>query len=258
MERSLYCVHHHCFDLAKSGYVNLLPSDQKRTKIPGDNKQMVAARTDFLNRGYYQPLVDGLDALLRNFSGGRVLDAGCGEGYYTDALFQLWKARGFPLQIAGVDISKFALDRAAKRNPEIAFAVASIFHLPVAAESCDLLLNLFAPYCREEFLRVLKPDGLYCMVIPGTYHLWELKQAIYDTPYPNAVKDFSLDGWSLAGHESVHAEILLTSPEDIRCLFAMTPYSYKTSRSGTARLEKLTQLRTQIAFELLLYRKAPK
>ena len=46
------CENHHCFDVARSGYVNLLPPSASG-KRHGDDKRMVAARTAFLSRGYY-------------------------------------------------------------------------------------------------------------------------------------------------------------------------------------------------------------
>ncbi len=222
---------------------------------------MVRARQEFLNAGYYQPLCRALCmALIRLCASQKgqcihVLDAGCGEGYYTTQIAQaLWQA-DIMAEISGVDISKFALDKAARKNSQITYAVASIFHLPVADQSLDLLLNLFAPYCNEEFARVLRPGGLMALVIPGEAHLWELKQTVYDQPYRNTVKGYELDGFTLQEKQEVSTVIHLRSQKDIDNLFKMTPYYYKTSEQGYRRISQLDTLDTQIQFESLFYRK---
>ena len=131
------CPGGHSFDLAAAGYVHLLPANRKHSQNPGDDKAMVAARSDFLDRGYYAPLRDALCKLALRSTGDRpapaLLDSGCGEGYYTTALFQALAREGRAPSAAGVDISKFALRRAARRLKEGEFAVASVYRLPLAA-----------------------------------------------------------------------------------------------------------------------------
>ncbi len=255
--RSLICTKGHTFDAARSGYVNLLPVSRKRTKDPGDNAQMVQARRAFLGAGYYQPLCARLCEVMEQcaVSGGTLLDAGCGEGYYTRHVAKHLEACNMAMQVCGVDIAKCAVDAAAKSCKRASFAVGSVFHLPVQEESCDVLMSLFAPYCGSEFQRVLKEKGRMLLVIPGKWHLMGLKEAIYETPYPNEVQDYHLDGFSFLGAEHVDAEIFLPCAEDIRNLFSMTPYYYKTGRAEHARLQALEQLRTQISFEILQYEK---
>jgi len=254
--KSFLCPQRHCFDIAKSGYVNLLTADRMNSALPGDNKLMVQARKKFLDKGYYKPLADVLcsTALRYAKSGCTVLDAGCGEGYYTEKIAQALEDMN--AEILGIDISKFAADYAARRTKAALFAAASVFHLPVGTESCDIVTSLFAPWCGEEVHRVLKRDGVLIMVIPSERHLWQLKCAIYDEPYPNAVKDYALEGFEFLGAEKVGGEIFLPSNEDIKALFSMTPYFYKTGTEGHERLERLENLTTEIGFEVLAYRKA--
>ena len=147
-----------------------------------------------------------------------------------------------------------AADAAAKRCPHAHFAVGSVYHLPVADKCCDMLMTIFAPYCGEEYHRVLHKGGTMMMVIPGQQHLWGLKEAIYDVPYPNAVRDYALDGFELIQAEYVDSWLKLDNPADIQNLFQMTPYYYKTGREEHARLEQLESLSTQISFEILQYR----
>lgn len=251
--KSYVCSNRHCYDTAKSGYVNLLLANQMNSALPGDNKLMVQARKSFLDKGYYEPLAKALCRTVSEYAseGCKILDAGCGEGYYTEKI-----AEACPdAEIVGIDISKNAADYAARRTKAVKFAVGSVFHLPVADESCDVLTTLFAPYCGEEFLRVLKKDGVMIMVIPAERHLWQLKCAVYDKPYLNEVKDFALQGFELVGNEAVSDEITMPCTEDITALFSMTPYYYKTGVEGQQRLEMLNALTTEIAFEILVYKK---
>lgn len=249
-EKSCYtCRNGHSFDKAKSGYVNLLLNHTSKT-VHGDNKLMIQARREFLDRGYYEPLKNALcNTVQRYFNGGAVLDAGCGEGYYTSAV----KAALPEADMYGIDISKTAADFSAKRCKSASFAAASVFHIPVADKSCGMLITLFAPYCGEEFQRVLRDEGTMIMVIPSEMHLWELKQAVYDVPYKNKVKPYELDGFELAEKQRISYKIKLSSQQDIKSLFSMTPYYYRTGRMQQERLESLDSLETQVDFELLVY-----
>lgn len=255
------CRKGHRFDRARSGYMHLLPANRKHAKNPGDDKLMVDARRKFLDKGYYRPLADTVSRLAGEWLANLphqtpcVLDAGCGEGYYTTLLYDALCQRGMEPDILGVDISKLALDKAAKRQKAIFYVVASVFHLPAPDACCDLLCSLFSPYCSEEYQRVIRPGGAMLLVIPGENHLWELKQAIYERPYKNQVKPFALEGFTLLDHMQVHDIIYLAEHNDIENLFKMTPYYYKTSEQDQARLLGRGELTTQIEFEVLLYRK---
>lgn len=252
---SLLCKNRHCYDKAKSGYVNLLTSDQMNSRLPGDNKLMVQARRAFLNKGYYSVLAEALCGKVMEYAKNscKILDAGCGEGYYTAEIAKA--SEGIAEKIVGIDISKFAADYAARRTKSAEFAVASVFHLPVETESCDILTTLFAPFCKEEFIRVLKPGGIMIMVIPSERHLWQLKCAVYENPYLNEVKDTDIEMFELLSRDTVTGEIFIDNSEDINALFSMTPYFYKTDIAGSERLAKLDSLATEIGFEILTYRK---
>lgn len=259
--KTFVCPAGHSFDRAKSGYVNLLMPGSKHSAQPGDDKRMVEARSAFLNAGYYQPLLAAVtESACRHLplqNGVSLLDAGCGEGYYTAGVDQALREKGLDPQITGVDISKLAVNKAAKRCKNLTLAVASVFHLPVKTESCDLFLNLFAPFCLPEILRTLKPEGKLLLVIPGERHLWELKQAVYDDPYLNQVKDFGIEGMELLEQKELSWHMEVNRSEDIDHLFQMTPYYYKTSQEGYHRLLSLPSLRTSVQFHLLVYRKQP-
>ena len=257
--KAFHCPAGHSFDRAKSGYVNLLMPGSKHSVQPGDDKRMVDARAAFLNEGYYRPLLSSVVEMVgRHISpkgNGEILDAGCGAGYYTAGVDQAVREAEVPCRITGVDISKLAVNKAAKRCKNLTLAVASVFHLPVQSESCDLFLNLFAPFCLPEIRRVLKPEGKLLLVIPGERHLWELKQVVYESPYLNEVKDFGLEGMELLDQQELSWQMEVRKTEDIDHLFQMTPYYYKTSREGYQRLLSCETLRTSVQFYLLVYGK---
>ena len=259
------CRNGHSFDLASSGYLHLLPSSRMHAKIPGDNKQMVRARREFLSKGYYQPVSDALNAAVLEYCKKNVplqmVDAGCGEGYYTNRLAQACADAGQEFSMVGIDISKFAVDAAAKaaaRLPEIApkvqYAVASVFELPVKDHSCHVVTNLFAPVCIEEYRRVLKRGGILVFAVTSTRPLWQLKERIYDEPYENEKFDHVYEGFEMVGKQKVSATISLPCQEDIDHLFTMTPYYYKSSVETTARLHALGTLDTEIDVDIITYR----
>ena len=255
-EHSYVCVKGHSFDIARSGYVNLLLSKHVGKTVHVDNKLMVNARREFLEKGYYAPLMDALCDKAEEFFKGRVLlDAGCGEGYYTTAIYERFEKSDIAAVMFGIDISKAAAEAAAKRKNSITFAAASVFHMPVADLSCDMLVTMFAPYCGEEYLRVLKKGGIMIMAIPSEDHLWELKQAIYDTPYKNKVKPYELDGFDLADKVRITYDMQIDNHDDIMSLFSMTPYFYRTGREQQERLAGINSICTKADFELLIYRR---
>lgn len=251
------CPQGHSFDRAAAGYVHLLPANKKHAKDPGDDKGMAAARNRFLSGDYYAPLSQALAslALTHTPDAPQILDAGCGEGYYSAALFQRLVQAGKRPRMAGVDLSKHALRRAAKRAPEIEFAVASVYDLPVADETADLLVNCFSPLALEEFLRVLRPGGIYCYVVPGAQHLWQLKQVLYQKPYPNQEKRIPYPGLEYLQVTDVDDVIRLSNPQTIWDLFQMTPYFWKTPKEGADRLAALDHLETAISFRIHVFRK---
>ncbi len=244
------CGKGHSFDLAREGYVNLLPANRRHSAFPGDDREMVAARTRFLDGGWYEPLRKCLCALTDEAPGEApaLLDAGCGEGYYTSALCGAMLKRGG--HAAGVDLSKAAAKRAAKRCPNAEIAVSSVYHLPVPDESIDILVDCFSPLAAEEFRRVLKPGGLFLYVVPGPKHLWELKEVLYDAPYENTEKQVDYPGFRFAGLEPVETAFTLRGTEDIQALFHMTPYTWKTAREGAERLREREEMRVTAQFRI--------
>ena len=256
-DRAYRCGNGHSYDIAKEGYTYLLPPNQKHSAAPGDDKGMAAARRDFLSKGYYTPLSNTLctEILARSGASPAILDTGCGEGWYTAGIFRTLTEAGKDPRMAGTDISKFILRYAAKREKGVEFAVASSYHLPVADETADILLNCFSPLALEEFRRVLKPGGTFLYVVPAADHLWELKQVLYEKPYPNEEKETPYEGFTYETIVPVDARIHLENQADIHALFQMTPYYWKTPKAGAERLAALDHLDCRIAFRVHIFRK---
>lgn len=247
----------HRYDVAREGYVHLLPANRLHSKAPGDDKTMAAARARFLSGGHYAHLRDALTALALAYTPDRptVLDSGCGEGYYTGAVHAALRDAGKAPRTAGVDLSKPSLKHAAKREREAEFAVASVYHLPVADRSIDLLLNCFSPLALDEFRRVLQPGGVFLYVVPGPRHLWEMKEVLYDRPYKNPDEAVAYDGFAYLDIRSPERAITLEGAA-IMDLFRMTPYAWKTPRAGIERLTALKTLTVQAQFRVHAFRKA--
>ncbi|MBE6536846.1 MAG: methyltransferase domain-containing protein [Ruminococcaceae bacterium] len=247
------CALGHSYDKSRFGYYNLLLGASSGTH--GDNKEMVLARREFLSRGFYLPLASRVGELCEGVlsNKGIILDAGCGEGYYTSIIREKCKSKFS--KIAVFDISKDAVREAAKKKCADEYAVASAYHMPTEDESVDLIVNTFSPLAKDEVYRSLKKGAYFIMAIPAEEHLYGLKAAIYDTPYKNEVADTSLEGFTLVAKEELKYPIYLNTESDIRALFMMTPYAYRTSALGRERVLSLKELKTDAHFLILTYRK---
>ena len=261
MESSYRCWGGHSFDIAAAGYTHLLPVNKMNSKNPGDDKAMVASRTAFLDAGYYRPLRDALCCATlacctdpeQNYT---LFDCGCGEGYYTAGIAEALHRAGLTFRMGGIDISKHALRKAAKRLPDAEFAVASAYDLPMSDGCIDLLFNVFSPMAREEFLRVLRPGGHLIYVVPSARHLWDMKALLYKTPYENEADRKDYEGFVHEQTIEVRETICLQGSDHIMALFGMTPYAHKTPKAGIEHLQSLDTLDTAIGFDVHIYRKA--
>lgn len=261
---SAKCPKNHSFDISARGYLNLLLSQHKNVKDPGDSKEMVAARRDFLNSGAYEPLLEGLcraaEELCGDILSPVIADCGCGECYYTAGIYDFLTERGRSPEIFGVDISKNALSAAKARigGRNISAAVASVFRLPIQSASVDLAGVIFAPFHTEELRRILKPQGAVIAAIPAARHLFGLKAVIYEKPYLNEVRPYGIEGFEFLGKDELSYTLKLEAQEQLNALFMMTPYYYKTSPRDSNKVYSYfgtsSVLETEAAFEILKYR----
>lgn len=258
-DRSAFCCGEkkHCFDFSSSGYLNLAT----RYSGGGDSKSAVRARTAFLESDYYLPIAQKLCEIVNNYSeNGIVIDAGCGEGYYTNIL-----ARSRKGDVLGFDLSKFAIDHAAKaaRCNEIqnaSYSVANIFELPIKDSCADTIINVFAPCASDEFSRVLRENGILVLCGAGENHLYELKKIIYDDVYINGKRN-DLPSESMfcqIDKQMLSFEAEIDGNEMIDSLFSMTPYYWRTSVDDKAKLNGIEHLKTRVEVEFYVYKKIRK
>ncbi len=253
-ENSLKCGEGHSYDVSKDGYVNLLISN-KKSGAHGDNKEMISARRRFLSLGHYSLIVDKLCEIISDFckengiNTPTILDAGCGEGYYSGRIYENLSVRltDSPI-IFAADVSKDAVAKAAKSYKAVNFSVASVNKLPFDTETFDVVLSLFAPLSEAEFERVLKRGGLLITVSPSENHLMGLKSVIYDTPYKNPPSTFVPTMLRKVNEEIITGEMTLKTNESVMDLFSMTPYYYNTSDSDKEKLKTVSELETEIGF----------
>lgn len=245
----LSCENGHCFDTAREGYINLL-TGSKAGSLTGDNRDMARNRKSFLDKGYFQVIATELCRIINAQTTGTVLDICCGEGYYSEFI-----CRNTAAAVYGFDLSKEMVRLAAKRKCGAKFFVANMSDIPVSDGFADCAVHLFAPFCEKEFERTVRPGGCLISVCPGKEHLWELKRAIYDTPYENEEARPALPGFELEDTLNIKAVIHLGSNEDIRELFRMTPYYYHTSPDDKAKLSALDRLETTVDFYMRIYRR---
>lgn len=231
------CPQNHSFDKAKSGYVNLFPVQFKKSKAPGDDKAMVQARRAFHQLNAYQPLKQrmvelALDTLkhsekLKVKTPIHIFDAGCGEGSYLNEMVNGLCEKGISCVGAGSDISKIAVDLAAKAFKSEQFVVASSFDLPLENYSQDIMIQVFAPGNDAEYVRLLSDEGILITVDPSYDHLYEIKSLVYDSPRKHTPNHTNRDGLELVNRERLTFTIDLVDNEHALALIKMTPFYWK-------------------------------
>jgi 23S rRNA (guanine745-N1)-methyltransferase len=173
-ERRLVCERGHTFDVSRSGYLNLLQPQDRRSRVPGDTPEAVQARRRFLDRGHTEPLVRALVAMLPLANGASLVDAGCGEGHHLAAF-----RRAYDIDAHGIDISVAAIELAARRWRDCTWIVANADRfLPYADGSLDAVTSITARLNAPEFRRVLRDDGTLLVALPAPDDVIELREAI--------------------------------------------------------------------------------
>jgi len=251
-QHSLCCGNNHQFDRAKQGYYNLLPVQHKKSKQPGDSKEMIAARSDFLAGDYYQPLAQKLAETIEALQlvpPVTMLDIGCGEGYYSRQIKQHLPN----INQYGIDIAKPAIIKAAKADQLGHYAVASSDKLPLSDSSIDLIMKVYAPANDDELLRVLTDKGLLLTVTPAARHLWQLREFIYQDVREHDTQDTQFTGFSLAQSQRLSYEITPTAAHRI-ALLQMTPFAWRANECVTEQIANAANLTIELDFVINLYR----
>ena len=250
--KTFRCSNNHCFDQAKEGYVNLLPVHFKHSLSPGDNKEMVQARRQFLAQGYYQPLADLITSLYQKYCNAKecnLLDAGCGEGYYTQ------QHKTDVNSVYGVDIAKNAIRLAAKSHKNCHFSVATLSKLPFEDSFFNWIYSIYAPILEQEFTRVLAPDSYLLTVTPAENHLWELKQLIYRQPKQHNTQKAPIEHLTLVHEQQLNYQMDFSNTEDATNLLAMTPFAFKATEEISQSLAKQKAFKCQADFLIRIYQK---
>lgn len=242
------CAKNHSFDVARQGYVNLLPVSGKKSLSPGDNELMTNARREFLLGGYYDKLLNKICGLLEIFNVQTLVDSGCSEGYYTKNMAKHCKT------VYAYDISKSAVKLAAAEDKTSRYFVASAFHIPLQNEMADAVTKIFAPDSPKEFSRILNKNGVLIEVIPGEEHLLEIKQRLYEEVYLNKIEKAQKESFEILTEERLKYSFVPTK-EGLENLFKMTPYYYKTAKSGENNLLKGESFEITADFIIRVYKK---
>ena len=251
IDRRFVCENRHSFDIARQGYVNLLPVQQKHSLTPGDTREQVLSRRSFLESGFYAPIADALICAARKYGvSGCLLDVGCGEGWYSAQL-----AASMDAELVGFDISKEAVRCAAAKYKQATWLCASAADIPVASGSAGLVTSLFALTMPEEFHRVLKEKGLFFQVLAAQDHLLGLKSIIYPQlllKEKDSVPD--VPGFDLLESRPIRFTFTVEGSQ-VQNLLSMTPHVYRISKEGAARLEATQSLTDTASCVLNIYRK---
>lgn len=241
--KSLICTKHHSFDIAKQGYVNLLPVQNKKSLHPGDTKEMLVARREFLNSGIYLPICNSVTEKVKKLTqkadAPQVVDIGCGEGYYTTAI----KNAIGNCNCIGIDISKDAVKMACSRDKSIAWVVATAGCLPVADNSTNLITAMFSLISKDEYSRILKKGGYIVEVIAGNNHLIELKHIIYNEVFKQDKKPADIgNGFKEISREEQQFTFTLDN-QQLKNLLMMTPHLWRIKKENREKLEQTQSLK---------------
>lgn len=225
----LVCKREHRFDISTKGYVNLLQSSKP---LKGYDLRFFESRQRFFQAGFYDHIAEAvISAVLCHHPLKVVLDAGCGEGFYSRALCQQTET-----QILAFDIAADAVKVAARGPEPVKWLVADITHIPVKDGLADCILDVFTPANYGEFGRVLKEDGIVVKVVPGEHHLKELREAarsqIRNKEYANdEVLDYFADHFEVVS--SVTATKTMTiEAENLKDLVQMTPLLFDVDKAA--------------------------
>ena len=221
VETSFKCPKGHSFDLAKFGYVNLAPQIKQSKDYDKENFQN---RQLILEAGFYEPILTAIGQKIPT-SDARILDIGCGEGYYSRKLQEAYPKATF----YAFDLSKESVQLAAKSDAswKVNWFVGDLAHLPIQSKSMEVILDIFSPANYAEFERVIKTEGVIIKVVPTSSHLKEIRQLAQDQltkqSYSNQeILEHFEDHCQILSSETVSLTKSLT-PEERQALLAMTP-----------------------------------
>jgi len=221
------CPHGHSFDIARSGYINLLQPQDRRSTHPGDTSAAVIARRTLHDLGITAPLLKAVSQLLAASPDDIVLDVGSGDGFYLASL-----ASESKFEAHGVDISIPATDAAARRYPDYEWIVANADRfIPYAGQSFSKVLSLTARMNSNEFHRVLHPAGKLLVALPAADDLIELRGTGRDR-IQRTIETFALKFKLVEQHRATTTADLDTDAIRSILLSIYRPLQSRPSRAG--------------------------
>jgi 23S rRNA (guanine745-N1)-methyltransferase len=235
------CERKHSFDVARSGYINLLQPQDRRSRNPGDSAEAVAARRRLHDLGATRPLLDAIAALLGPVGEDVVLDAGCGDGFYVGSLVERCGCEGH-----GIDISVPAIQAAARRYPGCEWIVGNADRfVPYSDGSFSAVVSITARQNPGEFRRVLRENGRMLVAVPAPDDLIELRGSGRDRT-ARTIADFGSD-FELAARSRATTTASLDAPAVRDVLLAI----YRPLRPRPAEAMQVT-----FSLDLLLFQTA--
>lgn len=224
---SYLCRGGHCYDISSKGYVNFV---LKRTPHKGYEAESFAHRQRFLQAGYYHHILNALLDILREYGAKRVVDAGCGEGYFAGRIAEVLGA-----EVYALDFSKDSILLAAAGSKQVCWMVADLARMPLQDGMADAVINTFAPANYKEFARALRAGGILIKVIPGPEHLRELRDAARDQLKKDDYSAETVAGYFAQNFQLISQKTFTrTFPvagEDLESLLHMTPLLFSADKA---------------------------
>jgi len=247
------CLQNHAFDQHRNGSLNLLQPQDRRSRTPGDSREVAAARRRLAGRGHAAPVYQALGSVLRSRLTGNpasLLDVGCGEGSFLGSLEDLPS-----LERHGLDISAPSIALAAKTWGEARFVVGNADRfLPYADRSFDVITSIDARTNAREFDRVLTERGLVLVAVPGADDLVELRERIQGGKVEKSrtarVEEELASPFRLADQMTVRVTRSV-DPPDLRDLLAATYRGFRQSEG--AAVAALTPMRVTLSHDILAF-----
>ncbi|NMA65348.1 MAG: methyltransferase domain-containing protein [Clostridiaceae bacterium] len=247
-EKSMVCEKYHCFDISKTGYINLLLNSKKQ---PYD-KELFISRDFVCHMGFFDPLIKELVSLINSKINhykdkANILDAGCGEGFHLAQIMKkLNETSEINSQGFGTDISKEGIQIASKKYKNIVWCVSDLARTPYKDGKFDIILNILSPSNYGEFERLLTNTGFLIKVVPGKEYLKELRRTFYEETekerYSNSkVINHFEKNFSLVNLQKVNYTVPVNK-EELAHLIKMTPLSW-----GAERLKVQQALSSEIS-----------
>ncbi len=249
---SYKCEDGHCYDIAKSKYINLLLNPDKSTNNPGDNKESLLCRKAHLNAGYYDCILNNVVECIHEFKNNdsmHILDLGCGEGYYTYKMNEMIKDAVF----YGLDISKEGVLMSSKYTKDICWIVGNSKNIPISDHSLDCITALFTVVNADEIKRCLKEDGFMVHVTANNTHLIEFKELIYDEVKIKS-DEFIRQPFEVVKSYDFKQTIHLKNKEDTLNLLKMTPHYYHIKKERRPILDTLDAFDVTIDIRITVYK----